>query len=151
VQKLLLLPLDREQSMDRGGGAGGWRRSGDLGRRRAQVSKGKRGGAQGERDGAFTLDRGGRREGRRRHPWRPARAPMGGGAPVGSRRRKTAKRAELGALELLVGSVRPGVLPTGESATCRTGRRRRSVPVAKSGGAGVARTAAAGCAAGGRR
>jgi hypothetical protein len=58
-------------------------------------------------------------------PWRPARAPMGGGAPVGSRPWEAAKRAELGALELLVGSVRPGVLPTGESATGRTGRRRR--------------------------
>jgi hypothetical protein len=44
-------------------------------------------------------------------PWRPARAPKGGGAPVGSRPWEAAKRAELGALELLVGSVRPGDAP----------------------------------------
>jgi hypothetical protein len=111
--------------------------AGNLERLWAQVSKGKRRGAKGERVGAFTLDSGGRRDGRRRHPWRLARAPMGGGAPVPPRRWGAFEAARLyvakllaGAASLIEASMRrierwpassPARLPTGAAARLQSG------------------------------
>jgi hypothetical protein len=97
--------------------------AGDLERLWAQVSKGKRRGAQGERDGAFTSDRGGRRDGRRRHPWRLARAPLGGGAPVPPKRCGAVEAARLDVAKLLAGAVSPI-----EASMCRIERWQASLP-----------------------
>jgi hypothetical protein len=75
-------------------------------RARARVRRGKRRGAEGDLDGAFTLDRGGRRDGQRQRQLRPTTFSGDGGVPVLGGRREVVEghHGDVALLETLVGS-----------------------------------------------
>jgi hypothetical protein len=95
------------------------------------VSWGKRRGVEGKLEEAFTLDRGGKGDSRRRHPWRPARAPMGGGAPVNFRPWEGVGEDQLSEAKLVVGSVGSGVDGSGGLGGGSGTGRRGLVPAAR--------------------